>query len=124
MINELKKVDIGGIKQSILVKGKNKQNPILLMLHGGPGFPLMPFSHKLKKLEEEFIVVYWDERGAGKSYSEEIPSNTMTKERFLKDAYEVIQLIKYEYGKERTFLDKCHFLKRIFTLYYIEEKNR
>lgn len=104
MINELKKVDIGGIKQSILVKGQNKQNPILLMLHGGPGFPLMPFSHKLKRLEEEFIVVYWDERGAGKSYSEEIPSNTMTKERFLKDAYEVIQIIKYEYGKERIFL--------------------
>jgi pimeloyl-ACP methyl ester carboxylesterase len=104
MINELKKVDIGGIKQSILVKGQNNENPILLMLHGGPGFPLMPFSKQLKKLEEEFIVVYWDQRGAGKSYSEEIPSNTMTIERFLKDAYEVIQLVKYEYGKERIFL--------------------
>lgn len=104
MINELKKVEIGGMKQSILVKGQSKENPILLMLHGGPGFPLMPFSNKLKRLEEEFIVVYWDQRGAGKSYSEEISANTMTKEIFLKDAYEVIQLVKCEYGKERIFL--------------------
>jgi len=104
MINELKRVEIGGIKQSILVKGHNKENPILLMLHGGPGFPLMPFSNKLKRLEEEFIVVYWDQRGAGKSYSEEILTNTMTLERFLKDAYEVIQLVKCEYSKERIFL--------------------
>jgi len=104
MINELKKVEIGGIKQSILVKGQNNENPILLILHGGPGFPLMPFSNKLKRLEDEFIVVYWDQRGAGKSYSEEILSNTMTIERFLKDTYEVIQLVKCEYGKERIFL--------------------
>lgn len=104
MINELKNLEIGGVKQSILVKGQSKENPILLMLHGGPGFPLMPFSNRLKRLEEEFIVVYWDQRGAGKSYNDEIPTNTMTIERFLKDAYEVIQLVKCEYGKERIFL--------------------
>lgn len=104
MIKRLKEVDIGGIKQSILAKGASIDNPILLLLHGGPGFPLMPFSKHLKRLEEEFIVVYWDQRGAGKSYSEEIQENTMTIERFLKDAYEVIQLVKHDYDKHRIFL--------------------
>lgn len=104
MINKLKEVVIGGIKQSILVKGESIENPLILMLHGGPGYPLMPFSHTLNRLEEEFIVAYWDQRGAGKSYSDEIPSNTMTLQRFLKDTLEVIQFLKCEYDKERIFL--------------------
>lgn len=104
MINKLKEVMIGGIKQSILVKGKSIKNPLILILHGGPGYPIMPFSHTLNRLEEEFIVAYWDQRGAGKSYSDEIPSNTMTLQRFLKDTVEVIQFLKCEYDKERIFL--------------------
>ncbi len=74
------------------------------MLHGGPGCPLIPYSHIFRKLEREFIVAYWDQRGAGKTYSKETPSNTMTLETFMKDTYEVIQFLKGEYNKERIFL--------------------
>lgn len=104
MVNKLEEVVIEGINQSILVRGENIENPLILMLHGGPGAPLMPFSHTLKRLEDEFIVAYWDQRGAGKSYSDGIPSNTMTLEIFLKDAIEVIQFLKSEYDKNRIFL--------------------
>ncbi|HYE11554.1 MAG TPA: alpha/beta hydrolase [Patescibacteria group bacterium] len=103
-MKKLLNVRIGGIKQSIYVAGENNGNPLILMLHGGPGYPLMPFSHIFHKLEKEFIVAYWDQRGAGKTYSEETPSNTMNLETFIKDTYEVIQFLKAEYGKERIFL--------------------
>src|SRR5258708_31179645 len=38
------------------------------MVHGGPGFPEMPFAHENAQLEEKFVVVHWDHRGAGKSF--------------------------------------------------------
>lgn len=103
-MEKLLSVQIGGIKQSIYVTGENNENPLILMLHGGPGYPLMPFSHIFRKLEKEFIVAYWDQRGAGKTYNEETPSNTMTLETFIKDTYEVIKFLKSEYNKERIFL--------------------
>ncbi|MDD1763371.1 MAG: hypothetical protein LUQ70_01480, partial [Methanobacteriaceae archaeon] len=69
-IASLEKIDLGGLKQTILIRGKDKNKPILLCLHGGPGMTLMPFAHITdRKLEEKFIVVHWDQRGAGKTYT-------------------------------------------------------
>jgi hypothetical protein len=41
-IEELRSVDIGGIKQWISVRGRDRRNPILLFIHGGPASTEMP----------------------------------------------------------------------------------
>ena len=33
-------VEIGGIEQFMQIRGEDKNNPVVLWLHGGPGFPL------------------------------------------------------------------------------------
>ena len=77
-INSLEKITLGNVEQWILIKGENISNPILLFLHGGPGFPQIPFTHiDSDSLEKYFVVVNWDQRGAGKSYNEAIPLETM-----------------------------------------------
>jgi len=69
-INSVEKVVIGEIEQLVSLRSKNINNPILLFLHGGPGTAQIAFSRKSqKKLEEFFIVVNWDQRGAGGSFS-------------------------------------------------------
>ena len=63
-------VQIGGIKQFISIKGNNKENPILLFLHGGPGTSLVESSEKFtEKLKNEFVVINWDQRGTGEDRS-------------------------------------------------------
>ncbi|WBW95569.1 alpha/beta fold hydrolase [Oceanirhabdus sp. W0125-5] len=104
-ISELNMVEIGGVEQSILIRGTNKDNPIVLFLHGGPGYPQISFARKYqKKLEEEFIVVNWDQRGAGKSYSRDIPEHSMTREQFVLDTNEVIDYLCKKLNKKSVYL--------------------
>ena len=75
----LEKVIIGGITQCICVRGKNIENPILLFLHGGPGDAMLPVMTGINSdLEDDFIVVNWEQRGAGKSYYPFCQSNEIT----------------------------------------------
>ncbi|MFZ0855875.1 MAG: alpha/beta hydrolase [Candidatus Acidiferrales bacterium] len=106
-INELKTVEIGGIKQWISVRGNNPANPILLFLHGGPGSPMMPESWTFQKPWEDFFtVVQWDQRGTGKTFSamNRQPDKSMTIEKMQADAEELIELLLRTYGKKKIFL--------------------
>ena len=101
----LEKVTLGGMEQWILVRGENTDNPILLWLHGGPGAAQTPVArHYNGRLEQSFIVVHWDQRGAGKSNPRDFDENTMTTERFMQDTHELTQILKQRFGKERIFL--------------------
>ena len=110
-INELKTVEIGGIKQWISIRGNNPANPILLFIHGGPGTPMMPESWIFQRPWEDFFtVVQWDQRGAGKTYgaSGRQPDKSMTREQMQTDAEQMIDLLRQTYGKKKLFL-VAHF---------------
>jgi len=101
----LEKVKLGDLEQWILIRGRDQSNPILLWLHGGPGAAQMPLAHKFDgALEEEFVVVHWDQRGAGKSNHRGFGEETMTFDQFIKDGYELIQYLLNRFGREKIFL--------------------
>jgi pimeloyl-ACP methyl ester carboxylesterase len=101
----LEKVMLGSTEQWIQVRGADPRNPVLLFLHGGPGYTHMPFSHyDSELLEEHFLVVEWDQPGAGKSYHEGIRPPELTLERLLGDTHELIVYLKEKFGKEKIFL--------------------
>ena len=69
-IDEAKAVEIGGIRQWITVRGRDRRNPILLVIHGGPAAPELPNRYLFERpWEDYFTVVQWDQRGAGKTYA-------------------------------------------------------
>ena len=98
-------VNIGGIKQFILSRGSNGKNPLILFLHGGPGMAQLGFMpHYQKLLEEHFIVVNWDQRGAGFSFSNNIPQESMNIQQFIDDTIEVTNYLRKKYQKEKIYL--------------------
>ncbi len=107
-VERLEKVHIGGIDQWVSIRGVDRANPVLLMLHGGPGFVSMPTSWYFQRgWEEYFTVIQWDQRGAGKTYLANDPSAvaaTMTAERLIADTEEMIRWARNEFGKEKIFL--------------------
>ncbi len=104
-IASLESVSLGGVKQFILIRGADSTNPVLLFLHGGPGMPAMFLAHSFQQgLERQFTVVHWDRRGAGKSYSAGLESDSLTVRQTLDDTYELTTRLLQRFGKDRLVL--------------------
>jgi pimeloyl-ACP methyl ester carboxylesterase len=104
-IAEIKSVNINGILQKMIIRGRDTSKPVLLYLHGGPGDPEFPFVHYYNPgIEDMFVVCYWEQRGAGLSYSEAIPDGTMTLSQFVNDAGKVSQYLIKKFRREKIFL--------------------
>ncbi len=96
---------LGGVEQYVLIRGINRNAPILVNVHGGPGMTeraLYRFHNAA--LEEHFVVVYWDQRGAGKSFDKSLDPSTLSIERMSQDLTELIDRIRSEFGKEKVLL--------------------
>lgn len=107
-IEEVRQVEIGGIRQWISVRGNDRRNPILLYLHGGPGAAEMVESYGYQRPWEDFFtVVQWDQRGAGKTFAANTPEAMapgMTIDGMVRDAEELIRHLMATYGKRKIFL--------------------
>jgi pimeloyl-ACP methyl ester carboxylesterase len=96
-------VNINGVEQGMFIKSKDATNPVLLYLHGGiPDYFLT--ERYPTGLEEDFTVVWWEQRGSGLSYSPDIPQETMTLEQMISDTLEVTNYLRHRFGKEKIYL--------------------
>ena len=102
-ISEKVFVNINGIQQGMFIKSKDINHPVLLYLHGG-----MPDYFLTQKyptgLEDDFTVVWWEQRGSGLSYSANFPRETMNKEQLVSDTLEVTNYLRHRFGKEKIYL--------------------
>ncbi|HEY6326693.1 MAG TPA: alpha/beta hydrolase [Candidatus Cybelea sp.] len=104
-IAELDRLTIGGAPQYVLIRGRNAKNPILLFLHGGPGMPTMYLAHAFQRpLEQRFTVVQWDRRGAGKSYSPQVPVDSMRVSREIADTHELALYLIRRFHQSKIYL--------------------
>ncbi|UCD38640.1 MAG: alpha/beta hydrolase [Fidelibacterota bacterium] len=104
-IAKFETVLLGGVEQSILIRTHDPANPVLLFLHGGPGSPETPVVvHFNRELEKHFVVVNWDQRGAGKSFSRKIPKESFTIDQFIEDTHQLVTWLKQRFNHEKIFL--------------------
>ncbi len=104
-IASLEKVRIGGSEQWLLIRGADRNKPVLLFIHGGPGLPLMPLAHEFEAgLEQDFVVVQWDQRDSGKSYSRSVDPSTLNEEQFISDTAAIIKLLRARFHQPKIFL--------------------
>jgi pimeloyl-ACP methyl ester carboxylesterase len=89
-------VRLGGIDQWIGIRGENRANPVLLILHGGPGSPYSIFTPLLRSWEEHFTVVQWDRRGVGKTLGRngKAGCGELTFDRMADDAVELVEYLR------------------------------
>jgi len=104
-IASLEKVKIGGINQWILIRGSNKNNPVLLFLHGGPGDAQMSYAPGFEsKLEKHFVVVNWDQRGSGKTYSKDTPIASYNINQYISDTHDLVKILRKRFNQDKIYL--------------------
>lgn len=106
-VNVLESLNIGGIQQWVLMRGKNVSNPVLLLIQQGPGFPIINEATAIEQhlqLEDDFIVVYWDQRACGKSFHHTISPQSMMIDQFIVDTQELIQILIQRFSVSQLYV--------------------
>lgn len=94
-IAESKSIMLNGQAQFVMIRGADRNNPVLLHLHGGPGVSEIGGLRKYNKdLEQDFTVVYWDQRNAGKSYSEDFAPAEIKVNKYIEDVNAMVLYLK------------------------------
>ena len=95
--------DINGVRQGMFIQSTDAAHPVLLFMHGG--LPEYFLTERYPTgLENDFTVAWWEQRGAGLSYSRGIPPESMTMEQFIADTLSVTDYLRDRFGKEKIYL--------------------
>lgn len=98
-------VELGGVPHVVSIRGRRRQNPVLLVVHGGPGTPLAPTGWMWQRpVEEYFTVVHYDQRAAGRTHAltdPEIVRPTMHPAQYVADAVELTAWLTNKLGVEK-----------------------
>lgn len=101
-IQESVYVEIGGIEQYLQIRGEDRENPVILWLHGGPGFPLTYLNYVYQTgLEKDYTVVCWEQRGCGRTYYKNESRGEINIEQMLSDTDEIVDYLRERFGREK-----------------------
>ena len=106
-INTLEKININNSEHWILVRGRNADAPLFIHVQAGPGLPIIPEASAMEKLlhlENNFLVVYWDQRGCGKSFNNNINPATVNISQLTDDLIECTKYLLNKYNKDKAIL--------------------
>lgn len=104
-ISERTVIEINGVQQGMIIQSADSSLPVLLFVHGGPGMPeyFLNGTHPAG-LERHFTMVWWEQRGAGISYSAAIREETMTVDQLVADTIAVADYLRNRFGEEKIYL--------------------
>ncbi len=98
-------VNINGVQQGMFVRSADAAHPVLLFVHGGPAMPTYFLDYKYPTgLEQDFTIVWWEQRGAGLSFHSDISPDTMTVPQMVADIVAVADYLRDRFGKEKIYL--------------------
>jgi proline iminopeptidase len=104
-IASMETVRLGGMEQSVWFRGKDGKAPVLILLHGGAGASESALFRRYDaELENHFVVVYWEQRGAGRSYHSGITRDSMTIARLVRDLDELVDSVRSRFSADRVVL--------------------
>ncbi len=93
-IHEETFVSIGGIEQWVTINGEDASKPAILFIHGGPGSTISPYAENIYgEWTKDFVLIQWDQRGAGKTYGQNNAPEELTREFLIENPLSSQQIV-------------------------------
>jgi pimeloyl-ACP methyl ester carboxylesterase len=103
-IASLEQVTLNGSRQWISIRGKDASKPVLLFLAGGPGGSDLAAARLTQgKLEDHFVVVNWEQPGAGKSFNA-VDRSKLTVDDYVVYGHELVLQLRERFKQEKVYL--------------------
>ncbi len=104
-ISELRKVKINDTLLEVMIRGRNRDNPVVIFVHGGPCCSEIPYVREYQNLlEKDFTIVHYDQRGSGKSYKFGTDYSDVTASTNVDDLIALTEYIEDYLQKEQVIL--------------------
>lgn len=103
-IEEQTYVEINGQKQFVSIRGKDRTNPVILFLHGGPMAPDSYVTYTYSnELIDDYTFVCWEQRGCGRTYfaNPKDKNETVTFDQALEDVNAMADYLCDRFGCEK-----------------------
>lgn len=99
-------VEINGVEQWVTARGRDAGNPVLLILHGGPGFPMSFLAPLYADWEEKFTIVQWDQPASGGTFlrNKDKDVGPLTIARYVRDGIAVAEWSRKRFGADKVVL--------------------
>ena len=102
-ISEKARAAVNGLEQGMFLRAKDRTRPVLLYLHGG-----MPEYFLTRRyptgLETEFVVCWWEQRGAGLSYRPGMSPDSVNVEQLVADTLALTNHLRERFGRDRIYV--------------------
>ncbi|WP_458121146.1 alpha/beta fold hydrolase [Paenibacillus sp. Z6-24] len=104
-ISTLEQVQINGTDHEIMIRGNNRDNPVIINVHGGPGASEIPYAEQVQDLlESQFTIVNYDQRASGKSYHFFEDYSNLSSDLLVNDLLAVTDYAASQLGKQKVIL--------------------
>lgn len=99
-------IDVNNDRQNIRILSTDENNPVILFVHGGPGVcdRSMVIPNQSKYLVDDFTMVCWDQRMAGKNYRRKKAKEKMTLDQQVEDLNCVVNYLCERFKKEKIYI--------------------
>lgn len=99
-------VEINGVSNGFFINGKDKSNPVLLLVSSGPGTDDYFLTERFPDMhiDDIFTVVYWDYRGMGIVYDSKIDPEEITEDVLLEDTRAVSEYLMERFDKDKIYI--------------------
>jgi pimeloyl-ACP methyl ester carboxylesterase len=101
---------VNGVRQGMFLRGHDADpsrggKPLLLFVHGGPGMPeyFLDRTHPTG-LERDFVVCWWEQRGAGISFDRGVSRASMTVDQLVDDTVAIARLLCERFRQDKVYL--------------------
>ncbi len=104
-VRSSERLAVDGAELFLMTRGADRNAPVVLWLHGGPGGSECPlFRYFNGALEDHFVVAYWDQRGAGRSFDRDADPRELTIARHLADLDAVVDHLRQTFRRDKIAL--------------------